>query len=222
MLGHIQSIAAHPLVTGVALLVCVAFRPAHGVVFAADDPVFGAGALTVNDAAGLGFLDLTFSTSRSYNDVSTEFGPGGDFEGFRYASVGEVINLFQEWGIPVITVSGPFIHSPANIGPAQSLIALIGQTSDQAGNPEAHGVTGTSSGFGSRARASLDFFFAGAGPGYGVGSAGSQGSQAFFSTFGSWLVKPFTSSVPEPTSWMLLGIGLAVVGLGRRRSTRSG
>ena len=44
---------------------------ASASIQSADDSVFGVGALTRDTGQGLDFLDLTFSTNRSFNDVST-------------------------------------------------------------------------------------------------------------------------------------------------------
>ena len=39
---------------------------------------------------------VTRSICRSYNDVSSQFGFGGDFEGWRYASPEEIYSLSQQ------------------------------------------------------------------------------------------------------------------------------
>lgn len=39
---------------------------------------------------GLDWYDVTLSVNRTYNDVVTQFGVGGDYEGWRYASSSEL------------------------------------------------------------------------------------------------------------------------------------
>ena len=51
----------------------------------------GSGAVTFDDATNLEWLDLTESIDRSFNDVSTHFGSGGDYEGWRHATTAEIV-----------------------------------------------------------------------------------------------------------------------------------
>ena len=68
-------------------------------VVAADDPRFGPGSLTVDLSTGYQWLDVTLSQNRTIAEVSAQFGVGGDFEGFRYATRDEVITFFQNAGL---------------------------------------------------------------------------------------------------------------------------
>lgn len=58
----------------------------------------GDGLLTRDTDQRLDFLDATESTNRSFSDVSSEFGLGGDFEGFRYATIAEIGTLINNFG----------------------------------------------------------------------------------------------------------------------------
>ncbi len=77
-----------------------------------DDLVFGTGSITRDSAQQLDFLDVPLSIARSYDDVSSQFGVGGDFEGWRHATLDEVVTLVNNWGfsptvpdpVPGITV----------------------------------------------------------------------------------------------------------------------
>lgn len=76
----------------------------HATLVSLDDAVFGAGALTQDSATGFQWLDLTLTGVRSYNDMvgndgSNEFVAGGDFAGFRYATLTEVEQLWLAAGI---------------------------------------------------------------------------------------------------------------------------
>jgi hypothetical protein len=56
------------------------------------------GSYTTDTFSGLDWLDSTASTDRSFNDVSSHFGVGGDFEGWRYASTAEVTTFWDNAG----------------------------------------------------------------------------------------------------------------------------
>ena len=87
--------------------------------------------LTYDSATGLDWLDWTESTNRSYNDVLTQLGPGGEFEGFRHASTDEVHTLFEHAGIPDIPG-----YTAANYTPVTELQALLGITRTYSGMGE--------------------------------------------------------------------------------------
>jgi hypothetical protein len=110
-----------------------------------DDPVFGPGAVTRDNATGLEWLDLTFSTNRSFEDITGVNGPnqldaGGDFAGWRYATVPEIRSLFVDAGIP--DVPG---FSAANRDPVVALMTLVGITcvEECSGNPTSLGISAT-------------------------------------------------------------------------------
>jgi hypothetical protein len=82
------------------------------------------GSFTRDTSTNLDWLDLTLSTNRSFNDVSTQFGPGGDFDGFRYATLQEVVAFLQAANIPDIDAG----LTVANEAPVQALETLTGVT----------------------------------------------------------------------------------------------
>ena len=82
-----------------ALLVCTLAMPVSAALTEVDDLTLPGSPdgfnLTVDDVTGLEWLDLTVTSGRSYDDIvgndgTDELGPGGDFEGFRYATDLEV------------------------------------------------------------------------------------------------------------------------------------
>lgn len=115
---------------------CMASNTAYGVLLELDWQATGDGALTQDTVTGLLWLDLGAAFNRSYNDVSTQFGAGGDFEGFRYASEQEVRTLFANAGI--VDLSGNW--NPLNYQAVLDLQTLIGITRSSFG--ESFGVTG--------------------------------------------------------------------------------
>jgi hypothetical protein len=48
------------------------------------------------------WLDLSLSTSYTYNFVNTQLGPGGLFAGFQRASNADVIQLWTNLGLPTL------------------------------------------------------------------------------------------------------------------------
>ena len=58
---------------------------------------------TTDTESGLDWLDVTFTVDRSYNDVSSQVGGSGDFEGWRYASRQEFDTLWFDCNRQLIT-----------------------------------------------------------------------------------------------------------------------
>jgi hypothetical protein len=54
--------------------------------------------ITQDTVSGLEWLDLTVTTSRSYNDISSKLGPGQEFDGWRYASTNEISGFWDAFG----------------------------------------------------------------------------------------------------------------------------
>ena len=78
---------------------------AQATLLELDDSVFGPASITRDTDTGLDWLDVPLSSGRSYDDVSIQFGPGGDFAGFRYAAKAEIRALLQ--GVGISNISGP-------------------------------------------------------------------------------------------------------------------
>ena len=77
----------------VVALSCL-FKQAEAALISANDPVFGNDSLTIDTGTRLAWLDLAFTNGRSFDDVSSELGVGGEFEGYRYATRDEVFSFF--------------------------------------------------------------------------------------------------------------------------------
>lgn len=184
--------------------------PAQAALLTTSDSVFGSNAITLDTETGLEWLDLPFSRNLSYNSVSTQFGSGGSFSGFRHANTTEVEALFTAAGIPNI---GNGNASVANIAPSQALIALVGSTSFQDIYPETIGITGTLGFAGLHRSGLLDFYWDNGIGVYQVSTDSVQyGDTASFDSVGHWLVRePSSAAIPEPTT--VLGLATAAVGL---------
>ncbi|HEX7036351.1 MAG TPA: hypothetical protein VF210_11280 [Pseudomonadales bacterium] len=58
----------------------------------------GDGLLTLDTETGLEWLDWSYTINLSHADVASNFAPGGEFEGFRYATLSELVTLYTNVG----------------------------------------------------------------------------------------------------------------------------
>ncbi len=121
------------------LLVCLLPTMAVGAIDLINDPSLPASAdgfnITRDTSTGLEWLDLDVTVGRSFDDMtgvdgSDEFGPGGNFEGFRYARRKELTGAFNGPQLPSLYRSlGVSSFSFSSIGGypvARSLITIAG------------------------------------------------------------------------------------------------
>jgi hypothetical protein len=82
----------------------------------------GDGALTYDSSTNLEWLDLTQTVGQSVPYVDSQLGPGGAYEGFRYATDAEVNQLFDNFGL--------FSYSSLDeqVAKIDDMTAFIGQT----------------------------------------------------------------------------------------------
>ncbi len=172
------------------------------------------GSYTTDSESGLDWLDLTETIGMSYNDVSSQFGYGGLFEGWQYATRNEISTLINAAG-------GDGIYngwSTSNNGIVIPLLELWGSTN---GQYESRVLTGDSAGYG-------NVYFVGLfdDPSYYYSSTSDSISMFDDMIFpvlfgspvlGSALVRS-TVSVPEPTTMWLLGVGVFVLSGAIRRN----
>lgn len=176
---------------------------ANAVLIANNCGFSGAGDCTLDTVTGLQWLDLTESTNLSFNFVSTQFGSGGQFEGYRYASEAEVFTLFTDAGF---TNVGSFTPTIANFAPYAPFVALLGETFPTGGSPFTFGLsdtlccsgTGVFSPFVQVSVMELT----------GVAASSADALDAAEVFLGSWLIRVPTV-VPEPASLLLFLVGLA-------------
>src|SRR5262249_33956275 len=80
---------------------------------------------TTDTATGLDWRGVTGTTDLSYNYISSQFGAGGVFAGWRYASGAELTTFLLDYGIAAV----PHDNTPATqLALHQSLINQLGPT----------------------------------------------------------------------------------------------
>ncbi len=177
------------------------------------------GYYTTDAISGLHWLDVTASTDRTYDDVSSQFGVGGDFAGWRYASGAELDTLLTNAGLtPVFPgcANGTVFCSTVNEVPTlESLFDMLGPTVPPSEGGPAIYANLSDPASGSEIWSSLIDR---------QSSYINTWSNQFETDFsdqliGNFLVAETLSTVPVPATVWLLGSALAGLGWMRRKQT---
>ena len=204
----------------------------HAGIMVGDWKTSGDALLTVDTTQGLEFLDLTESFGRSFSDVSSQFGAGGDFEGFRYATEQEAVNLINEigWSGTPAFAAGNTSQTVFGNADAESsaVINLLGSVSGNAGFFANKGgsivVAGMTSTDISGDKRLVEVWRQAPILAFARSQLNYDGSGHV--DIGSFLVRPVTSSsapgggvVPEPSSFAMFALaGIGLVGARRRKN----
>tara|TARA_R110002167_G_scaffold365832_2_gene591567 strand:+ start:2461 stop:3186 length:726 start_codon:yes stop_codon:yes gene_type:complete len=78
---------------------------------------------------GLIWLDVSITVNRSFNDISSQFIPGGEFDGWRYATGVEFNNLLSSW-TGVASISSGRTETTGTTPSVDGLVTLFGSTLD--------------------------------------------------------------------------------------------
>lgn len=195
---------------------------ADAALIAITDSAFPGGTdnITRDTVTGFDWLDLTASSGISYNDITAQFSSGGTYEGWRHATKAEVNALFTSSA--GLTLGSQSLADPL----ATQLIALVGTTQTNSllhstaarglYNDDASGTNGSLPGVGQViVRTQSNIFSA-------QTDVGILDDQPFLKNMvpasgtGHWLVR----AVPEPSSMVLLVIGVSGCGIGRLAQKR--
>ena len=171
----------------------------------------GDGLITRDTSTNIEWLDLTESRNLSYDYVSSQFGVGGQFEGWRYATSSEVNTLFDSAG-----GTGPYDgYSTVNNGIGAPLLDMWGLLVPT--HTWSEFIIGDVYGPGQHwygqvwdNNSTQDFIYTMQGP---VGDGVAHINK------GSALVREY-SVVPVPAAVWLFGTGLiSIVGVARRKQS---
>ncbi len=92
--------------------------------FNAHAAIIDNGTYTTDTESGLDWLDVTLSVNRSYSYMTTQFGAGGEFDGWRFATGDELVSLVDNMG-----GTGPYEgYSGDHENITTQLISLLGDT----------------------------------------------------------------------------------------------
>lgn len=183
-------------------------------------------------ATQLEWYDLSGTRGMSYNAIKAQLGAGGLFEGYRFATQQEVVDLMAHYGIiPQTTLTAAIVDIPAlGYEPAFAFQLAMGLTRYIEGEGLSYyGYTTGYTYFDGQPGGLLDTLSLQV---YRSWTTDTQNAavrlsndwlptaDATLSDTGSWLVRP-VSTVPEPRTYALILGGLAAIGFAvRRRSER--
>ena len=183
------------------------------------DSAFGPGTITLDQSTGLRWLDLTLTTPYTFNQAVAQTGVGGLFEGFHIASGDEVFQLWKDAGIDVGFVG---VFTTQNFVPVTNLMTLVGGPLSHEGNLGGGNFFDYTVGYVTDVHTPDWYTLASlsADPDPTLTGRASFGeipiSQEVVGQQGSWLV----TSVPEPSSLLLLGSGLFTAACRLRKRAR--
>ena len=173
--------------------------------------VVGDQKLTLDSNTGLEWLDIDQTLNKSYETVTSSFGTGGAYEGFRYATLAEFQALLANAGMMGYSVNSVSSQAYAEAAALQSLLSTSFSSDSQKAS---YGIFADPaiSNF-QRRSADLELL-----PPNLTGVFISDQTNFASESKGSWLVRP--AAVPEPSTCCMAFAGLACGGysLFRRRT----
>ncbi|MFC1750914.1 PEP-CTERM sorting domain-containing protein [Pseudomonadota bacterium] len=191
---------------------------------------------------GVDWLDVTLTTNRSFNDISSQLGAGGEFEGWRYATAQEFTEMLNATTGLSTGLTGANQNYNGENELFAELIALFGSTIDQyyiaTYGADADTYHGFAEGTYSETLGILADYYNPHGSGFQFTGQLRDDDRIisnidildtartnFYITptheslyIGSYLVRE--AKIPEPTVISLLALGLAGIALARRKKEK--
>ena len=181
-------------------------------ILASNDSSFS---WTVDTSSRLDWLDFDggpapSTVNRSFSDVSTHLGAGGDYAGWRYATRAEVYQfMLNVTGYPSLTPDAA--SRSENDGATDLVAAWTGYSRRTSEVDIVHGFTGDTTTDGVYYTGLLDYVSE-SNPPYDFFISGTQVNvTGQYIDLGSWLVRGESSIVSVPPALTLFGLGLALV-----------
>ena len=181
----------------VVYLTCLLPSLSSAVLIDADWKNTGDQLLTVDTETGLAWLDLTETAGLSFNSVAGSLGSGMTYENFRYASTDELTTFYSHAGITLLDTPSESLFLPVS-----QLLSRMGSLDSFQGGNTVGLLAPTGPGY-EPILGQYQIALTG-GTGFASVNVGTRPPDDAFSFQGSFLV----TAIPEPTTALLLGLGL--------------
>ncbi len=188
--------------------------------FTANAAMIDLGSITRDTSTGLDWLDLTETNGRSYTDISSQLGAGQEFDGWRYATVDEVQQLWKNFGL--IEGTGVYIskNDTSQYNGFINAVSLLGNTYNEWDSNYDFGAAGFTANVVSYNTALIivngmhHTLFEDEAYVLSPNVSSNRNMEALF--MGSYLVAP--SAVPIPTAaWLFSTALIGMMGLKRKK-----
>ncbi len=211
-----QKISGCIIISWILLIGFTPFNVSAALV-TATDVNFGTDSLTRDTVTGLDWLDITYTTGRTYVDIAGKFEVGEEFDGYSYATISQVIALVNDNTdfTPDAAASGTGTTDTSGGDVLSALVGLLGPTFTNATSTRVFGLTALLGTGKSRIIGLINNYSSADRVWNGTEIDQTDSPDQWT---GSYLVK---ASVPEPSLAILLGVSLiGLVGVGAVRKIK--